>query len=264
MLREKRHALILDQLKQDQIITIQDLSENLHVSYMTVWRDLEALEQLGQVQRIRGGAILPSDEKSDSRCTTLPGYLGANFDINQGHKSCIGRYVAQELVENGDFVTIEAGSTASRIAPFLTQSNLTVLTNGLLTSMFLFPMIRQVNVLCCGGVLIETGAFIGPQAEDFFTQFRVKKAFFGAQGFSLEDGFTDPTPLYMRLKDVMRQHTEKVIMMLDSSKLGVRSLVPVMKLEDIDILVTDEDAPSNLIEMIRDRGLDVRIAPARI
>jgi DeoR/GlpR family transcriptional regulator of sugar metabolism len=108
--------------------------------------------------------------------------------------------------------------------------------------------------------LIDTGAFIGPQAEDFFSKFRVKKAFFGAQGLTEKDGFTDPTPLYTRLKNVMRQNTEKAIMLLDSSKIGIRSLVQVMTLNEVDMIVTDAGAPTDIVTALKGRGIDIRIA----
>ena len=107
---------------------------------------------------------------------------------------------------------------------------------------------------------MDTGAFTGPQAEEFFSKFRVKKAFLGAQGLTPEDGFTDPTPLYMNLKKVMKAMTETVIMLLDSSKFGIRSLVQVLPLEEADILVTDADADLGMVGALRKKGIDVRIA----
>ena len=101
------------------------------------------------------------------------------------------------------------------------------------------------------------GAFIGPQAEDFFSKFRVKKAFFGAQRLTERDGFTDPTPLYTRLKNAMRQNTEKAIMLLDSSKFGLRSLVQVMALDEVDTIVTRADAPPDIVTALKSRGIDI-------
>jgi DeoR family transcriptional regulator, fructose operon transcriptional repressor len=258
MIREKRHSRILELIKQEHLVTVRDLSQEFGVSYMTVLRDLEELETRGRLQRIRGGAMAIKEEvellPSPSR------FYDPRLDPQRQKKLAIGRYAATYLVENGDNITIEAGSTASSMAPFLKQSGLTILTNGLLTSMMLAPAVGNATLICSGGILIDTWAFTGPQAEDFFSKFRVKKAFFGAQGLTLRDGFTDTTPLYTRLKNAMKQNTDQVIMLVDSSKFGVRSLVQVMPLEDVDVIVTDPEAPREMVAALRERGMDIRVA----
>jgi DeoR/GlpR family transcriptional regulator of sugar metabolism len=257
MLREKRHALILNWIRQDRLVSVAELSQRLGASYMTVWRDLEMLEKQGLLGRVRGGAVM--GKALEGRQLNGPAGQAGERKLH------IGRYAAQYLVEAGDTILVEAGTTASSLVPFLDQPNLTVLTNGLHTSQLLYTLKQQdpqrnLTAMCSGGILIETGAFTGPQAEDFFARFRVKKAFLSAQGVSLEGGFTDPSPLYSNLKRVMKASTEQVIMLLDSSKFGVRSLVKVMGLDDVDLLVTDPGAPNEIIAGLRQAGIDVRLA----
>ncbi len=259
MIKEKRYARILELIKQEKLVTIQDLSKQFGVSYMTITRDLEDLDTHGNLQRIRGGAVSIVEESE--MVPRLSKLYDPHLDPNYQKKISIGHYVADNLVLEGDYITIEAGSTASSLVPFLNQSNLTILTNGLLTSMMVAPIIRKVTLICSGGILIETGAFIGPQAEDFFSKYKVKKAFFGVQGLTVEDGFTDPTPLYMRLKHFMKQNAEKVIVMVDSSKIGVRSLVQVLAIGDVDTIVTDAGAPPEIISVLQEKGVDIRIVP---
>jgi DeoR/GlpR family transcriptional regulator of sugar metabolism len=259
MIKEKRHARILEIIKQEKLVTIQDLSKQLGVSYMTITRDLEDLESRGNLQRIRGGAVSIVEESE--LIPRLSKLYNPQLDPNYQKKISIGRYVAVNLINEGDYITIEAGTTASSMVPFLNLSNLTILTNGLLTSMMVAPIIRNVTLICSGGILIDNGAFIGPQAEDFFSKYKVKKAFFGAQGLTVEDGFTDPTPLYMRLKSVMKQNSEKVIVMVDSSKIGVRSLIQVLSIEDVDMIVTDSGVKPEIISILQNKGVDIRIAP---
>lgn len=257
MLREKRHVFILKWIRQDRLVSISELSQRLGASYMTIWRDLETLEKQGLLARVRGGAVLGKG---------LDGGLPDEKTGRNGEcKLQIGRYAAQHLVEAGDTILVEAGTTASSLVPFLNQPNLTVLTNGLHTIQLLYTLKQQdpqrnLTAMCSGGILIETGAFTGPQAEDFFARFRVKKAFLGAHGASLEGGFTDPSPLYSNLKRIMKASTERVIMLLDSSKFGVRSLVQVMSLDEVDLLVTDPGAPEEIVTDLRLAGIDVRQA----
>jgi len=258
MLKQQRRQYILELLKKDKVLSINQISQELGISYMTTWRDLTDLESHGLLQRVRGGAV--AIERDTDRDSTPPPNFDPSQIPNYNKKIAIGHYAADHLVENGDNITIEAGTTASAMAPFLKNKDLTVLTNGLLSIVALARRFPDITVMCSGGILIETGAFIGPQAQEFFTHFRVKKAFFGAQGLTLRDGFTDPTPLYSDLKTAMKANAEETIVLLDSSKLGNRSLIQVLRLEEVDILVTDASADPDLLEELQQRGIDVRIA----
>jgi DeoR/GlpR family transcriptional regulator of sugar metabolism len=258
MLKEQRRQYILDQLNKAKALNINQVSQELNVSYMTIWRDLTDLESHGLLQRVRGGAVAAKRDADHEKIPFLN--FDPSQDPNYAKKIAIGRYSANHLVENGDNITIEAGTTASAMAPFLTNKDLTVLTNGLVTALTLARRLPHITVMCSGGILIETGAFIGPQVQEFFKHFHVNKAFLSAQGLTLEDGFTDPTPLYSDLKTVMKANAEKIIVLLDSSKLGNRSLIQVLHLEDVHILVTDAYADPNMLEEIRSHGIDVRIA----
>jgi DeoR family fructose operon transcriptional repressor len=258
MHKEKRQARILDMLQRDDVITVKELGNHLQASYMTIWRDLTEMEQKGLLQRVRGGAMSQAHRLTDPSASSWLNRI--HSDPLYGTKQQIGRYAARHLVEAGDSITIEAGSTTTSMAAYLDASQLTVLTNGLLASLLVYQAANRINLLCSGGVLIETGAFIGPQAEEFFSRFRVRKAFVSAQGLSLQDGFTDQTPLYTRLKNVIMQNCEQVIVLLDSTKFGVRGLVPVISLENVQSVVTDRGAPVEILEGLRQRGIDVNVA----
>ena len=258
MLKQQRQKYISDRVNRERVVSVDDLSRSLDVSYMTIWRDLAELEKLGLLQRVRGGAV--SKENEDEPTQDILDPYRAQHDEFYENKELIARYAANHLIRDGENITIEAGTTASAIVRYLNQDDLTVITNGLAASLLAAQHLPDITVMCSGGVLIDTGAFIGPQAESFFLQFRVNKAFFGAQGLTLEDGFTDPTPLYSQLKRAMKENAGQTIMMVDSSKLGVRSLVQVMRIKDVDIIVTDQGAPHEIVEGLISKGVDVRIA----
>jgi len=258
-LKEKRLSKIIELVNDETSISIAELSQRLQVSYMTIWRDVQELDQVGLLRRTRGGAlsiVKPPGEGYNNSFIQL-----ALIPPVDDHKLSIARYAATELVKDGDNILVEAGSTASSMIPFLHQSNLTVLTNGLAAALYAVQRTPAISLICSGGVLIDTGAFIGPQTEEFFAKFRVNKAFFGAQGVTLEDGFTDPTPLYSQLKCTMKRNADQAIMLIDSSKFGVSSLVKVMCFDDVDIIVTDADAPLQFLDGFRQKGIDVYIAP---
>jgi len=258
MLKEERLQFIVDRLRESRMVSIQNLSQQLGVSYMTIWRDLSDLETRGLVGRIRGGAV-PNNLNMKSQDAAFPGF-DSKSDPNYKKKACIARYAARHLVDDDDIMTIEAGTTTSTIVQYLINKNITVLTNGLMTALKSASLLGRASIICSGGVLIETGAFIGPQAETFFGGYRVKKAFLSAKGLTLNDGFTDPTPLYNRLKNAMRANAERVIVLLDSSKFGSRSLVQVMDFPDVDVVVTDSEVPQEMADALRAKGIDVHVA----
>lgn len=259
MLREQRLQFIRDLVSREKIVIIAELSKSFNVSYMTIWRDLKILEEDGVVERVRGGAV--SSRTDDSLDLLSYPHLYPQLDEYYECKLHIARYAADTLINPGDNVIIEAGTTATGVLRHMDdKDNITVLTNGLATSLVAAKYLKEKTVMCSGGVLIETGAFIGPQAEEFFSNFSVNSVFLGAQGLTVEDDFTDLTPLYIQLKKAMKKNAEKTIMLVDSSKWGTRSLIKVMALDEVDIVVTDRDAPGSMVEILRKRGVDVRIA----
>jgi DeoR/GlpR family transcriptional regulator of sugar metabolism len=255
MLKNERQNQILQLLQQDRSVSLSDLSKHFDVSDMTIWRDLDELSRAGLIKRIRGGALVRESAHID-----IQDFSNDFQGPRAAKKSAIGDYAARHLINIGDSITIEAGTTARSIIPYLNTPNLTILTNGLLTCMSVYQSKTNMMLMCSGGVLIENGAFIGPQAEDFFANFHTQKAFLGAEGLTIKEEFTDSTPLYTNLKKVMKSKADQTIMMLDSSKIGVSSLVQVMKINEVDILVTDCDASPDVINSLRQCGIDVHIA----
>jgi DeoR/GlpR family transcriptional regulator of sugar metabolism len=262
MLIEERRATIVGWLSREGYLSVHELSQRLHVSTMTIWRDLQVLEGQGLVARVRGGAAPPHQGEGEERPT---GHPIRSYEIDPAvfhpRKATIGAFAARHLVGPGDSITLEAGTTVTAMLPHLEAPDLTILTNGINALLIAINRGLQATVLCSGGILNEeTGAFVGPQAEAFFANFRVSRAFVSAGGLTLEDGFTDPSPFYVRLKDVMRQHAEQTVMLLDSSKIGQRTLTQVAGFADVDILVTDQDASPAFLDGLAERGVEVYVA----
>ena len=254
MLKDKRLQIIFEMINQEKEVTISDLCAKLDVSHMTIWRDLDSLAKQGVIRRVRGGAIAVNPGEID-----IPDTLKL-LDGPQAHlKKKLGNYAAQNLVNDGEFITIEAGTTASSIVPYLDLSNLTILTNGLLTTLCVYQYQPNLTLMCSGGVLIETGAFTGPQVYEFFSKYRTHKAFLGAAGFTPKYGFTDPTPLYTQVKSAMKENADQIIMVLDSSKMGSCSLIQVVSMSEVDILVTDSGISSEYTTALEDQGVEVHI-----
>ncbi len=264
MLQIERQNELLNWLHQRGFLATTEVARHFNVSQMTVWRDIENLEDQGLVKRVHGGLALPDWELGEAN--PFPERIEQQHEyrfpvgMEDPRRIALGRYVAREIIQSGDDLILEGGSTVASVIPHLEKRNLTVITNGLNTLALAQVYDTIETVLCCGGVLNQPNAiFIGPQAENFFHSYRVDRVLISAAGLTLKDGFVDPSPIYDSMKRVMCRCAQERIAMVDSMKIGKSALSRVMGLSEIDILVTNQDANPDIIRRLRDQGLDVRL-----
>lgn len=254
MLPVQRQNQILSEVASRGAVSIKALSGRLDVSEMTIRRDLQALEERGFVSRTHGGAV------STNASHLEPDYAFKQ-KVHAGPKTKIARYAAEHFVGDGDVIILEGGTTVTGMARFLTQQSLTVVTNGLVTLRELQHLLDRASIIGCGGILRDVSlTFVGPVGEAFFREFHANKVFLSASGITTKAGLTDPSMVETQLKKAMRGSADQVIVLADSSKFGVKSLCTVLPIQEIDVLITDEAAPPELIDVFRDAGVDVRLA----
>lgn len=258
----ERQQRILQDVETIDDDLIPKLSQKYQVSEMTIRRDLKVLEEEGLIVRTFGGAMrLP---KRPQTTADLPPVWSKRASVAAAAKASIGRYAAQHLVCDGDIIILEGGTTAAAMIEHLADKpNLTVVTHGLIT---LAALLRHLpptaTIICPGGILqTDTGTFVGPVATRFFREFHAHRTFLSATGLTLEVGATEPKMLETDVKQAMAQASTQVILLLDSSKFGVQSLMKVVALQQIDTLVTDAGAPEDVVAELRAAGIEVIIAP---
>lgn len=253
------------ELRRDQIVafvqdrsnaTTEELGEHFGVSLMTVWRDLTALEEEGRLRRVRGGAA-----RIERREDIEPLYDSKRI-LNPTAKERIARYAAEHFVKDGDIFFMEAGTTVAAMAKYLAgYQHLTVIGNGLGTMNELARLVPAVNIYCCGGMLRPVAfTFVGPQAEEYFRNINASTCFLGATGLTITEGITDVSLLEIQVKRAMAASADRVIFLMDSSKVGVRSLARIVPLSEVDVLVTDSDCPAPFLDALRTMGVEVHIA----
>ena len=258
---ERRRQILRDIGEVDDNL-IPQLSEKYDVSEMTIRRDLKALEEKGLIKRTWGGAILWPPERQEPFVLSREG----RQQLRVHCKQAIARHAARHWVQNGDILIMEGGTTVTAMAPFLhTVKELTVVTNGLYTAESLQRhLLPDARIICTGGILRpESSTFVGPVAEQFFRQFHGRRLFLSATGFTLQMGLTDPRMLETQVKRTMVAAADEVIVLLDSSKFGVKSLMTVLEPQHISCLICDDGAPLELLEQLCDRGVHVTtVTPA--
>lgn len=231
MRKLERQASIIERMAAEATLEVVQLAREFNVSGETIRRDFSELEARGLVRKVHGAAVLPqamSDASYQSRMKT-----------NAEGKIRIGKAIAK-LVNNGDSLLIETGTTATFVAQALgDHRDLMVVTNSVDVARIL-AFGNGNQIFMAGGQLSpDDGAALSRTAIEYIRQFRFKYAVFSVGGFDLEDGLMDFKAQEADFTRVALQRAETVILALDSSKLGRRAHVKVTDLDDIDILVTN-------------------------
>ncbi|QKY70102.1 DeoR/GlpR family DNA-binding transcription regulator [Lentibacillus sp. CBA3610] len=229
MLTEERHNLILKLLKQDGIVKSQHLMDVVGCSESTVRRDLDQLEDAGELTRIHGGA---------KRSYQLDEELTASEKSfkNVQSKEAIGK-LAADLVENNDVIFIDAGTTTLAMIAYLQDKQITVVTNGIQHASRLAD--QGIETFLTGGkIKLSTKAIIGSQSLNELRNYRFDKAFLGMNGIDLSFGCTTPDPEEAALKQMAHQRAASAYLLADQSKWNKVTFANVCELEDVTI-VTD-------------------------
>jgi DeoR/GlpR family transcriptional regulator of sugar metabolism len=248
LLVDDRRRTIVALANEHGIMKSADLAASFGVSYMTILRDIKALEAEGRLRAVRGGAARLEQE--------LPAepFFKTKRGLNHDKKEAIAALAVQHFVRDNDIIIIEAGTTVLSMVRHLSHRNLTVITNGLEIISQVAPLVPNVTLIGCGGLLRDVSyTFVGPQAVQFFHSVRAKTLFVSATGLILPEGITDPNPLEIEVKRAMAASAERVVLLLDSSKFSVRSLSVVLPLDRIDVLITNSDAPPEYVEQLSRR-----------
>ncbi|ALG07870.1 DeoR/GlpR family DNA-binding transcription regulator [Kibdelosporangium phytohabitans] len=184
---------------------INELADQFQVSPSTIRRDLTMLERDGHVVRTYGGAVERSVREKDTRNVTEKDEIALK---------------AAELVEDGELIVLDAGTTTGRLAAHLSHRTLTVVTNGL-TAITALAESATVDLIVLGGRLRQPNASIlGAPAVEQLRHIGADRVFLGADGLSPERGLCSPSLEQAHLKYAMLHSARHAYVLADHSKLG--------------------------------------------
>jgi len=250
--KKERQERILERLGSDVTVRISTLAEQFNVTTETIRRDIDELTDRGLVDRTYGGAAsksLSSEPAMEQRRLT-------HVEERERIGSC-----AAGLIEPGDVVMIDAGSTTLHFARALASldMDLTILTNCLAVAHVL-GSIRRIRVMLCPGEFREAeSGLYGEETATFLDRFTANKAVIGAGGV-LDDEITDADSQAAWVKRKMIERSEKSILLLDHSKFGTRLFSTVCTASQLDHIVLDRTPPPQMASICRNAGLQVHIA----
>ncbi len=240
-LTEERRSRLLELVRVRGFAALPDLADELEVSESTVRRDLDHLEELGAARRTHGGVFY-----------TGPSPKLAHFEQRQqahwDKKRAIAD-VASRLIEDGDTVLLDGGSTTYELARLLVRRPLQVVTNSLPVAS-LFTSTDVDLVLIGGYVHTRTGVCLGPYANQMLSELNVRRTVISVAGVN-DSGYYNSNLLLVGTEQAMMTAADEVIVVVDSSKFGRTSLAHLCDLSAIDVLVADhgisEDWRSKII-----------------
>lgn len=213
MLTEQRYEMILQLLEEKKSITVTEAKELLDASESTIRRDITALHKAGKLVKVFGGAVAV-----EHAVTVYEPTVAQKEEMHKEEKMRIARAAAQ-LIDDHDFVYLDAGTTTGCMLEHLAETKATFVTNAVAHAQNLAA--KGVKVLLVGGELkSSTEAVVGSQAMMNIRDYHFTKGFFGANGITKKEGYTTPDANEALIKRAAMEQCRKKYMLADSSKFG--------------------------------------------
>src|SRR5215208_1220506 len=242
---ERRAQLILQELLRAGKVSVGPMAKRLKVSTATIRRDLGELEGRGLLRRSHGGALPIQPLLYE------PFRHTSNYHEQErqriAEKRRIG-LVAAELVMDGEFLAIGAGTTATQVARSISlHKGLTVLTNAINVAMELSHR-DDLKVIVTGGFLSgDWFALVGPGAIQSVGEIFVDKVFIGVDGIHVEHGLTTNYPDQATIHRAMMRQARQKIVVADHRKIGATGTALISPLSEVNILITDKGVSDEAI-----------------
>lgn len=234
MLTPERHQLILQIIKEKPIVKIQELVDLTEASESTIRRDLTVLEEGKFLKRVHGGAARLKGKLQEPS-------MVEKSTKNLQEKKQIAQYAAS-LVEEGDSIYLDAGSTILEMIEFLPSKDIVVVTNGLMHLPHLLE--RNIETYVIGGYAKpKTNAIIGRGALASLEQYRFDKCFLGVNGVHPDSGYTTPDQEEAMIKQKAMSLSREVFVIADDTKFTEIAFAKIADLHEAIIITNmlDED-----------------------
>ncbi|MET8573461.1 DeoR/GlpR family DNA-binding transcription regulator [Streptomyces sp. NPDC005012] len=248
LLAEQRRALILDEVRRRGGVRVNELTQRLGVSDMTVRRDLDALARMGALEKVHGGAVPVEGIE--------PTVHEPRFEEKTGREPAAKEQIARAaaaLVTPGSAVALSGGTTTYTLARMLAGvPDLTVVTNSVRVADVLHAARRSPDgtenggptVVLTGGIRTPSDSLVGPVADRAIASLHFDVLFLGVHGISVEAGLSTPNLAEAETNRRLVTSARRVVVVADHTKWGTVGLSSFASLSEVDVLVTDAGLPS--------------------
>ncbi|WP_189266574.1 DeoR/GlpR family DNA-binding transcription regulator [Streptomyces fuscichromogenes] len=246
MLAEQRHQLILQALRSGGTVTVTELADRLEASAATVRRDLLKLEEDGLLTRVHGGAVVEED----------PAPFTEAAEAQPDAKDAIAAQAAT-MIEDGQSVILDSGSTVYRLARRLHGRRITVITNNLAVYEELVRD-ESVELMLLGGMVVRESRMLdGFMAEDNLRQVHADWLFMGACGVRAGAQVMDTTVAEVPARRAMIAASDRVALLVDDTKFPGTGMVRICGPEDLDVVVTNAPSGTAVRTALEEAGVAV-------
>ncbi len=245
MLAIERKQQILDIIRRDRRVIVNELSSQFGVTEETVRRDLHKLERDGLIRRTHGGAVALQNEQED-----IPYPVRQTINLVSKRKIALK---AHQLIRDGASVMLDSSSTAFELLPHLkSHTDLTLITNSV--RILAEPSVTNHTIMSVGGELRQQSmTFVGPLAIQSLGLFNADIAFISCKGISLQSGITDASVADAEIKRAFIRHAREVCLLVDGDKFGTLGLINVADFDAVSIVVTDKKPSDEWVEHLQSK-----------
>jgi DeoR/GlpR family transcriptional regulator of sugar metabolism len=248
----ERQLRIRQMFETRDFVDLETLTREFETSESSVRRDLDLLEQEGALRRVYGGAV--SVQSPPSRVFDYAAESVRLSDV----KSRIAR-LAASLVEAGQTVILDGGSTVAAVARELALKSLHIVTNSLPIAESL-ESLRNIELTLTGGYFDpRLRVMLGPFCEQMLGAIRADALIMGVGSIS-EAGFSNNNTLVVGSEQKMLEVAAKVIIVADHTKFGRGGMIPVAPLGAAHVVVSDTELAPEYVRLLRDNRVEVLLA----
>lgn len=256
MLAQRRHELILAEVRRDGAVRVRDLAARLDVSEMTVRRDLDTLAARRLIEKVHGGAVPVTD----------PSSFEPGFDVKRlrqtAEKDAIAR-AALARVSPNSAIGLTAGTTTWRLGQLLgAVEGLTVVTNAPSVARSLYDDHDPGSqIVLTGGVRTPSDALVGPLATAALSSLHVDTLFLGVHGMDADMGFSTPNLAEAEVNRAFTAAAKRVIVLADHTKWGTHGLAQIVPLAQVDMIISDEQLSPVAVQAFEAADVEVVLVP---
>jgi DeoR family fructose operon transcriptional repressor len=250
MFSEERLEKILDLLRLRKRVGAQEAADYCQVSLGTVRRDFKKLAERNQVIRMHGGILAKDDYAYESKT-----------EIRKEEHTAAKKAIAckaAEFIGDGEVVAIDAGTTTVYAVEHLKErEHLTVVTYSLDIANEAVKYPNLTTLIAGGAIRHKTLSIMGPETIGMLRTMHVDTLLLAASALTLEDGLMNGNSMEAEVKKLLIEIADRVILLIDSSKIYKKALVSFASIEDVDVVITDRDADTSFLQQVAERQVEL-------
>jgi DeoR family myo-inositol catabolism operon transcriptional repressor len=237
---------------EHDIVSMEELRDTFNISMNTVRLDVAELVNKRKIRKVYGGVcsiqkenLVPFNERQLK---------------NIQAKKAIGK-AAASLVEDGDIIYIDSGTTTMNIMDYLgDKTNIIVLTNNLDAINHALPFLN-INVISLPGTLErKTNSFVSADTVRTLEKYNITKAFMASSGIAESGIITNSSPLEYEIKKAAIGSSKNVYLLIDSTKYGKSAMLTYANIAEMSKVIVDDGVDSGLLGLCKRNNVEVLIA----